>query len=269
MIDNRNVPTISRTQLPDAAGRIADLLDGITNIQNSIEEAGGVATGMPFIGINNSGVWAYGQDRMEVQENSVWAIDVRSLKHGYIAWPDQKAKERKPLGEKMVAASQPLPSITSLPDVGQPYQLQFSFEMLCVSGGDAGATALYKNGSYGAKVIVQDLVGKVRAQAQADPSKLCPKVVLAIRSYEHKEWKKIIHNPVLQIQEWIPFEDYDSYASGAEPEPIAVEAKPARRAPTPEPEVAARGNGRRAAPKPAPKPAPVAARRPGRRQPSA
>jgi hypothetical protein len=266
---NKNVPAVHKTQLPDAEGRIAELIGGMTNIQNSILEAGGVASAFPFIGINNAGVWAYGQDRIEANPDSLWAIDIRSWKHGYIAWPGQNAKERKPLGERMVPASAPLPAITSLPDVGQPYQLQFSFELRCLAGQDEGVVALYKNGSYGAKVLVQDLVEKVKAQAKADPANLCPVVVLDIRSYFHTEWKKDIYNPVLKIQKWISFEDYD-----AEGEVEAeAEAAPARRAPArAAPEVAARGNGRRAvdpvSSRDRPKPVPV--RRPGRRaQPSA
>jgi hypothetical protein len=266
-MNSKNVPTVPKTQLPDAAGRIAELIGGMTNIQNSILEAGGVASAFPFIGINNAGVWAYGQDRIEADASSLWAIDIRTWMHGYIAWPDQKAKERKPLGERMVPASAPLPAVTSLPNVGQPYQLQFSFELKCIAGADDGVMALYKNGSYGAKVLVQDLVEKVKAQAKADPAHLCPVVVLDIRSYFHSEWKKDIYNPVLKIQKWISFEDYDDASGEAEAE---AEAAPARRAPArAAPEVAARGNGRRT-PEPKPKPVPVATRRPGRRaQPSA
>ena len=262
-MNRKNIPAIQETQLPDAAGRIADLLGGMANIQNSIQEAGGVATAFPFIGINNSGVWAFGQDRTEVEAGSQWAIDIRSWKHGYIAWPDQKTKERKPLGERMVPASQPLPALASLPDVGQPYTLQFSFELLCMSGEDSGIVALYKNGSYGAKVIVQDLVEKVRAQAKIDQTKLCPLVVLDIRSYFHAEWKKDIYNPVLQIQKWISFGDYDTFGGR---EAVAVSEASAPKAPARAPEMAARGNGRRTSePKSKSKPAPAATRRPGQR----
>ena len=265
MNDDDNLPTTARTQLPDAAGRVADLLGGLANIQNSIVESGGVASGLPFLSINSNGFWYHGQDRTEVEEGSLWAIDIRTWRHGYIAWPDQKAKERKPLGERMVPASMPLPALTSLPDVGQPYQLQFAFELLCMSGADAGIRVLYKNGSYGAKVIVQDLVEKVRAQAKVDPTRLSPLVVLDIRSYEHKEWKKTIYNPVLQIQKWLSFEEYDGFEQVAapQPEPAAqteeLTAPTPKPAPVPEPEVAARGNGRRAAATaPAPQPAPAA-----------
>jgi hypothetical protein len=275
-MDKDNLPTTTSTQLPDAAGRIADLLGGLVNIQNSIAETGGIASGLPFLSINSNGVWYHGQDRTEVEEGSHWAIDIRTWKHGYIAWPGQQAKERKPLGEKMVPASSKLPDLATLPDVGQPYQLQFAFELLCMSGADAGVVALYKNGSYGAKVIVQDLVERVRAQARIDQTRLCPVVVLDIRSYEHKEWKKTIYNPVLQIQKWISFEDYDGFEQVA---PVAqteeLSAPQPKPVPQPEPEVAARGNGRRtAAPQPAPEPArPIpmpTGRRPGRRaQPAA
>jgi len=266
-----NIPTTTRTQLPDAAGRIADLLGGLNNVQNSIQEAGGVASAFPFIGINGDGIWAYGQERTEVEEHSLWAVDIRSWQHGYIAWPPNTSKDRKPLAERMVPASSPLPALASLPAVPVEYQLQFSFELLCMSGEDSGVMALYKNGSYGAKVIVQNLVEEVRKQAKVDATRLCPVVELQIRSYFHQEWKKTIYNPVLQIHKWISFEEYDGFekVGGGSTAP-AIEAPAPVAEPAPAPRAAARGNGRPAAPAPAPEPAPVArGRRTTRTQPGA
>ena len=264
--DTKNI-TVLHAQLPDAADRIQDLLGGLANVQNSIQEAGGVASQFPFIGINGDGIWAYGQDRTEVEEGSLWAIDIRSWQHGYIAWPDQKSKDRKPLNEKMVPANSPLPVLASLRDVGQPYQLQFSFELLCMSGEDAGVTALYKNGSYGAKVIVQTLVEEVRKQANTDKSRLCPVVELQIRSYVHQEWKKTIYNPVLQIHKWISFEEYAEFAGTNARQAEQAEVEQPQPQPEPEPapapRAAARGTTARAA---APQPAAAPTAR-GRRQP--
>jgi hypothetical protein len=257
------LPAAHKTQLPDHQRRMEDLLGGVANIANSIAEAGGVASAFPFIGINNDGIWAYGQERTEVEEGSLWALDIRTLSHGYIAWPPNTAKERKPLGERMVPASAPLPAISSLPDVGQPYQLQFAFELLCMSGEDTGIMALYKNGSYGAKVIIQTLVEEIRRQARNDPANLCPLVELRIRSYFHSEWKKTIHNPVLHIHKWISFDNFDGFERvnntratiTADPQPAPAPAPaPVAAAPAPAP-----------APAQAAGPVPVAA---GRRRPA-
>jgi hypothetical protein len=261
---NDKLPVNPSNNLPDAAGRMQDLLAGLNNVQNSIAEAGGVASAFPFIGINGDGIWAYGQDRTEVEEGSEWGIDCRTMQHGYIAWPDQKSKDRKPLGERMVPANSPLPLLSTLPDVGQPYQLQFAFELLCMSGEDTGTMALYKNGSYGAKVIVQSLVEELRKQAKIDPTKLCPVVVLEIRSYFHNEWKKTIYNPVLQIQRWVSFDEYDGFEKVNGAQKIAAPEPE----PEPEPEPAPAPTRRRAAaaaPAKAPEPAPAPA---GRRKPS-
>src|SRR4029077_8946111 len=159
-----DLPTTPTQSLPDHVQRMNDLLGGVANIAHSIAEAGGVASGLPFVGINSDGVWSYGQERTEVEEGSLWAIDIRTWQHGYIAWPPESAKERKPLGEKMVPANMRLPAIETLPDVGSPYQLQFAFELLCMSGEDAGTMAMFKNGSYGAKTAIQTLVEEVRRQ---------------------------------------------------------------------------------------------------------
>jgi hypothetical protein len=256
MTDNSN--------LPDHANRMQDLLNGIANIANSIADAGGVASGLPFIGINGDGLWSYGQERIIVEEGSEWALDIRTLMHGYIAWPPAGAKERKPLGERMVSANAPLPRLADLPDVGVPYTMQFGVELKCVSGEDDGTVALYKNGSYGAKAMIKQLVLDVRKQAQVDQTRLCPVVELQIRSYLHPDWKKTFHNPILKMVRWIGEDDYDGHGivpvEPEQPPRAAVQAEP----PKPEPRAAARGNGRQpeaAAPEPQPQ---TARRRPGR-----
>jgi hypothetical protein len=267
------IPSDTNAHLPDHARRMQDLLGGVANIANTIADAGGVASGLPYMGINQQGFWSYGQDRTEVEPGSRWAIDVRTLQHGYIAWPDQKAKERKPLHEKMVSANSRLPDLNTLPDVGQPYQVQFAFQLMCLSGEDGGAQALFKNGSYGAKAAIQSLVEELRKQARVNIDLMCPVIELQVRSYFHPDWKRDIYNPVFAIKKWITFEDYDALAQGpaivqTEPEPEPVKPAPAA-APAPE-KAAARGNGRRAAPAPEPEPAnPPARRRPARNQPQA
>ena len=211
------------------------MLGGSPTSQNSIAEAGGVALAFPFIGINGDGIWAYGQDRTEVEEASLWAVDIRSWQHGYIAWPPNTSKDRKPLAERMVPASSPLPLSRRCRRFPWSYQLQFAFELLCMTGEDAGTMALYKNGRYGAKVIVQTLVEEVRKQAKVDQSKLCPVVELEIRSYFHQEWKKTIYNPVLQIHKWISFEEYDGFEKvGGNPAP-QLPARRRRRTERPNP----------------------------------
>jgi hypothetical protein len=274
-MSDKIVPTNGNANLPDHQRRIQDLMGGMANIQNSIAEAGGVASAFPFIGINGDGIWAYGQDRTEVQEGSLWAIDIRTWQHGYIAWPPNTSKERKPLGERMVPASSALPDLASLPVVPVPYQLQFAFELLCMTGEDSGTMALYKNGSYGAKVIIQTLVEEVRKQAKADQTRLCPVVELQIRSYFHQEWKKTIYNPVLQIHKWISFEEFDAFEKVGSGRATETVAETTAVAPQPEPEVvaaapraAARGQGRPAAAAPAPEPAPAPGPVPRGRRPS-
>jgi len=261
MSEDQVVPLNQNANLPDHVRRMQDLLGGVSNIANSIQDAGGVANGLDFIGVNGDGQWSFGKNRTEVQEGSLWAVDVRTLAHGYIAWPPAGQKDRKPLGERMVPANSPLPVLSSLPDVGVPYQLQFGFEIRCLTGEDAGETMQYKNGSRGAKVMIQELVNEVRKQSRIDAERLSPVVSLEIRNYFHPEWRKTIYEPVLKISKWISYDEYDASADAA-PAP-APEPEPE---PTPEPvapRVAGRGNGRgpakpaepevAAAPSPAPR----------------
>lgn len=264
--ENEHEITLSRpdANLPDHANRMQDLLAGITNIANSIAEAGGVASGVPFIGINGNGVWSWGQERTEVEHKSLWAFDVRTLAQGYIAWPANTSKDRKPLGEKMVPASMPLPAITAMPDIGVPWQLQFGCEMKCFSGEDDGVLAQYKNGSSGAKTMIKALVEEVRKQARRDATRLIPVCELEIRPWFSQEWKKTFYAPIAKIVRWISEADYDDHS---EPEPAvaAIESPAAVAAaptPVPQPRAAARGQGRTApAPEPAAAPAPEPAPR--------
>jgi hypothetical protein len=247
--------------LPDHANRMQDLLAGITNISNSIAEAGGVASGVPFIGINGDGVWSWGQERTLVEPRSQWAFDVRTLAHGYIAWPDDKSKDRKPLGEKMVPASMTLPAITSMPDVGTPWQLQFGCEMKCFSGEDDGVLAQYKNGSSGAKTMIKTLVEEVRKQARRDATRLIPICELEIRPWFSQEWKKTFYAPIAKIVRWISEGEYDDHE---QPEPVVAAIEPPTAAPAAasQPRAAARGQGRTApTPEPAPAPEPAPRRR--------
>ena len=256
------VPSNPNANLPDHARRMQDLLGGVANIANSIQDAGGVASGLDFIGVNGDGKWSFGQQRTEVETGSFWAIDIRTLQHGYIAWPPAGQKDRKPLGERMVPANSALPALSSLPDVGVPYQLQFGFEITCLDGEDAGQTMQYKNGSRGAKVMIQDLVNEVRKQARLDPEKLSPVVTLEIRDYFHPEWRKTIYEPVAKIHRWISYDEYDETLAGAAAPESEPEPEPA---PKPQPRVAGRGNGR-PAPQPEPEVAAAAPPPPRRRQ---
>jgi len=256
------VPSNPNANLPDHARRMQDLLGGVANIANSIQDAGGVASGLDFIGVNGDGKWSFGQQRTEVETGSFWAIDIRTLQHGYIAWPPAGQKDRKPLGERMVPANSALPALSSLPDVGVPYQLQFGFEITCLSGEDVGQTMQYKNGSRGAKVMIQDLVNEVRKQARLDPEKLSPVVTLEIRDYFHPEWRKTIYEPVAKIHRWISYEEYDTAIETTVGTAAATEPDPEPEAPKPQPRVAGRGNGR---PAPQPEPEVAAAPTPRRR----
>lgn len=264
-----NTPVKTNGNLPDHVGRMQDLLDGISNIANSIADAGGVASGLPFIGLNGDGQWSFGQERLKAQPGSKWAVDIRTLSHGYIAWPDPGTKDRKPLGERMVPANSPLPPLSSLPNVGVPYQQQFSFEMLCLSGDDKGTLAIYKNGSHGAKKLIQALVNDIRKQARLDPESLCPVATLEVESYFNAKWGKTNHNPVLNILYWIGYGDYDNNDDPEDappppaPEPVVTPPRPQEATPTPQPKAAARGQGR-----PAPAPEPVATARGGAEAPT-
>jgi hypothetical protein len=87
----------------------------------------------------------------------------------------------------------------------------------------------------------------VRKQAKIDQTKLCPVVELKIREYLHPEWKKMVYNPILDIQHWIDFDEYDNFDKVGGQPLNAIEETPVEEAPAPTP-----------APRPAASPTPTA-----------
>jgi hypothetical protein len=175
----------------------AEITAGLGNLVSSIGAAGGIGGGMSFLGLGRDGVWAYGADKTECEPDAHWALDTRTLKHGFAAW-----REGKLVREVMMPISQPAPVVTSLPDCGTPYAAAFSVEMRCMDGEDKGTKVLYKTNSVGGRSafakLVEQLIGKLRGGSPA----IFPVVLLKKDSYNHKEYGKI-YTPILHVVKWL------------------------------------------------------------------
>ena len=199
-----------------------DLIKGLTNMQQEIRGSTG---GMPFLRLLRTGVFAYGPENIEPEADSLWAINPRSVHHGWAAWGDGEL-----IDEVMLPFNTPLTPKSELQDYGVDWAQQFSVLMQCVSGEDKGQTVMYKGTSIGLHNAVKGILEAIVTQAQADPDHIVPVVELNVDSYHHKKYGETFY-PVLDIVEWLSMdgesadEDEAEESEVEQPEPVKPAAK--------------------------------------------
>lgn len=213
-----------------------DLVKGLQNVNQSLQGSSG---GMPFLRLLKSGVFAYGAENIEPEQNSAWAINPYSLHHGFACWGDGEL-----LDERMVPFNQQPPLRGELPDYGHEWNQQVSMLLQCMDGEDTGTTVLYKGTSTGLRNAVKKLIDEIIAQAQVDQAHIVPVVELECDSYNHKKYGEIFF-PVLDVTQWISIDDGAAAEAAAAADPEAVEAQPETTPDEPEPPVTTRPTRRR------------------------
>jgi hypothetical protein len=152
------------------------------------------------------GIWAFGQRKTIPDPGSLWAVNphpVFSMKWGWICWGDSS----KPLGEKLVPITEPLPDFATLRNLGFPWQEARAASMKCVSGVDAGTEVVFKTNTVGGKQEIDRLIDEVRNRinnGQHD-GKVVPVVRLENSSYSHPQFGKT-YVPVMTIADWMPLD---------------------------------------------------------------
>jgi hypothetical protein len=172
----------------------ADLLQGLQHISAGLTGRSG---GMPILRLLKHGVFAYGQEDIEPQEGSEWAINPHSIHHGFACWGDGEL-----LGEAMVPLNQPPPNASDLQDYGEPWSPQISFQLQCLNGEDTGVTVLYKGTSIGFRNAAKSIIDQIVLQVQHEPAKYVPVISLELGHYHHKKHGKTFF-PVLDVVRWI------------------------------------------------------------------
>ena len=162
-------------------------------------------TGLPMLLFKRegSGTWGFGQKRTIPEEGSRWAVNPMTFKYGYICFGDNN----KVVDERLVSVSQPKPVITELPDTGFPWQEEWSVNMKCLDGADAGVEVVYKantDGGVKAIAVMVDLI-RDRINGGQHDGKIAPIALLEKDSYQHSQYGKVWF-PVLNTIDWMPLD---------------------------------------------------------------
>lgn len=245
-----NVTTTTPAGLP--ATMLEQIAKGIAENRAPTSVAGG---GKPLLRLLRDGIWVFGQENIEVQEGSRWAVNPMMLVHGWVCWIDGGPNAKNELaGEVMGPMWEPrVPRPAAIE--ATPFKEQYGCDLKCLTGDDVGAEVTFKTPSDGgirAMVKLRDEIQRHLINGGA--AYPCPVVELAQESYNHSKWGKI-YKPILSIVGWC---DMNGAMAGEQPQ-AAIEAtgtppapeptKPARqrRAPVSQPSAASAASATRPA----------------------
>jgi hypothetical protein len=177
-------------------------------------------SGVMFLRMDKTGHWVYGQDNVEVEDGSLWAVNPYSFVHGFVAWG-----EGAMLGSKMVPISEPLPDLGPAPaGAKQGWQKQIGFDLACISGEDEGTNVRVAGTSMGSIKASGALGLLIADRVDSDPTTPVPVVSLSSDSYISKKGFGRIYNPIFSVQSWVSLD-----GPQAEPVAPAPEEAPTRR----------------------------------------
>lgn len=190
----------------------ADLATGLQTVGMNLQSSG---SAMPILRLMKSGLFVYGQENIEVEEGSEWAVNPYSIEHGWACWnSDPNVSEL--LGEVLVPFNVRPPAEDDLPDYGDTWQQCVSVVLQCVAGQDKGTNVQYKGTSLGLRNWMKELTLAVSSQAQADPEHVVPVVSLESDYYQHKKHGQTFF-PVLDVLRWISMGGVEASEAGASP----------------------------------------------------
>lgn len=188
-----------------AVAALGSLQKGLTNIKTSTPTAGG----FPFLKMAKDGIWSYGVDDTEPEDEQKFAVNPLSMEHGSIAWLQREEGSKEPaklLGERMVSMMDPKPAEADLPAIEDgKWMNQLSFNLRGVGGEDDGIEVQYKTNSVGGLKAVTSVVDAILAQLSSGTDKVVPLVVLSHDTYMHKSYGKT-YVPEIDIVDWITME---------------------------------------------------------------
>jgi hypothetical protein len=203
--DRRGDKVIAPTPTGSAIASSASL-QALTAALNGVDmtAVAGRST-IPMIGFkrDGDGTWAFGRQQTLPEDASLWAVNVRSFKRGYICFNDAN----KVVDERLAPITQPMPDVTALPDHGFRWQEQWSVALKCTDGADAGIEVVYKPTTVGGIQAVAGMIEAVRDRLNSGmhDGKIAPIVRLDKDSYQHSQYGRV-YTPLLTVVDWMSLE---------------------------------------------------------------
>lgn len=175
------------------------------------------------------GDWEFGAENTPIEDDSVWAVNPLGFQHGWTCW-DQDDTSGGPKGERLVAATLPMPEESKLPELGGTWSKCVAIQMRCTNGEDEGVQVLFKTNSHGGRKFYHALIEALVGQLSSDPDSPVALITLYSEHYRHKEYGKV-YNPLFELQGWASMDGLEMAApEGSEDESKArrkrVEAEP-------------------------------------------
>lgn len=168
--------------------------------------------------LKSGGEWVYGADETEVEEDSRWVINAKSLSTGYIAWGEGEV-----LGEQMALITDAPITPADLEDVGTNWDEQNAFQLACTNGEDKGVCAAFKTTSYGGRKAFKQIVDAILARVKSGSLDYFPVVELTSNHYKHKSYGRV-YNPEFKVVDWMSEAEALGGAETAEEAPENVDA---------------------------------------------
>lgn len=237
-----------------AAEDLARLQARVTKTRTTTPSVGGI----DFLRFGTDGVWVYGQENVETQPGSLWAIDPFSFRTGFVCWTDYPARAKRKnekLGEMFaVLGSDPI-DIHTLPQHAVPDEYRAAMgdfwqwkpasemELTCITGEDKGKKVRYQTSSYGGLQLADEYLTKLDAQLTTDGGNPVAIVMLDHSTYTHKTYG-LTYKPEIEIKSWVSLDatsladdDGDGDEGGETPaiQPSAQPATVADEGPAPAP----------------------------------
>lgn len=195
--------------------------------QASIDTDGGL-NGRDLLKLDkNEGVWLFGQDAIELEEDALIAVNPASFCQGFISWAK---KGGNILGEVMVPITHPAPQRSTLENTGEKWDEQLSFEAQIVTGEDKGVLLLYKSTAHGGKAFIRSIMRRIVSKMADGKTYIVPTIKLSCTSYDHKSWGTVF-KPEYSIAYWL------SYSGDKEGEAAKAVSAPPQTAKDQEPEI--------------------------------
>lgn len=204
------------TKSSSAVAALAGLKQGMQNVRQALPTSSTV----PILRMGKDGIWIYGQENIEYEELSRWAVNPMSIMHGYVCWTNKPTGEGKNelLGEVYAPMTSAPIDPSTLPDKGWPWKAATTVQLKCVSGEDIGAEVIYKPSSLGGADVMQKLLTEIEKMLDTGTEKIVPVVTLGDSHYMHKQYGKT-YTPVFKIVDWLDMDGATGEeAEGDEPE---------------------------------------------------